>query len=427
MFNWLISNSGNAAGKWSLLRRIIWLKATVLSASGAAWETLSGAIVSFIAPKAHALKEVVVGINPVQSGSGDPSPDNVRPISGWTGANVQRTGVNVWDEEISEGLLNSDGTVAPSNSRLVSSFIPVVPGKTYAFVWPSSSGRGRGAFYDADKNLVQYNSDFPPTIIETNVSLFTVPNGAHYLRFNLTTTYGTTYNNDVSINYPDTDHDYHAYVGNTYAIDWTDEAGTVYGGTLTVNEDGSGSVEVSKKITTINALSWDYYVGAFYANIAGKANNNASINVICSVYAQGSRSATGAGDAASILQDKQITGFYDPNSQNSWVYVKDSSYATAIAFKTAMGEQTILFDLATPVTYQLTTQQVIAALQGYNNVWANTGDVTVTFRGEPIVEPDEQPLQALNLLLGGAYRNNQTQDDVSDEEALDILLGGADR
>lgn len=29
-----------------------------------------------------------VGIEPVQSGSGDPSPENIRPISGWTAANV---------------------------------------------------------------------------------------------------------------------------------------------------------------------------------------------------------------------------------------------------------------------------------------------------------------------------------------------------
>lgn len=34
------------------------------------------------------LKECVIGIEPVQSGTGDPSPDNVRPISGWTGANI---------------------------------------------------------------------------------------------------------------------------------------------------------------------------------------------------------------------------------------------------------------------------------------------------------------------------------------------------
>lgn len=34
------------------------------------------------------VKTLSVSIDPVQEGSGDPSPENVRPISGWTGANV---------------------------------------------------------------------------------------------------------------------------------------------------------------------------------------------------------------------------------------------------------------------------------------------------------------------------------------------------
>ena len=44
----------------------------------------SGAVASFTG---KALKSLIVSIEPVQSGSGDPSPENVRPISGWTGAN----------------------------------------------------------------------------------------------------------------------------------------------------------------------------------------------------------------------------------------------------------------------------------------------------------------------------------------------------
>ena len=35
---------------------------------------------------------LVVDIEPVQDGTGDPSPDNVRPITGWTGANVSVNG-----------------------------------------------------------------------------------------------------------------------------------------------------------------------------------------------------------------------------------------------------------------------------------------------------------------------------------------------
>lgn len=48
------------------------------------------------------LKSLVVGINPIQSGSGDPSPTNVRPISGWTSMTVNANGTEIpisWENE----------------------------------------------------------------------------------------------------------------------------------------------------------------------------------------------------------------------------------------------------------------------------------------------------------------------------------------
>lgn len=59
-------------------------------------DTASGAVASF--PDGAddiPLKSCIVRVEPVQAGSGDPSPDNVRPITGWTGCEVQRTGVNI--------------------------------------------------------------------------------------------------------------------------------------------------------------------------------------------------------------------------------------------------------------------------------------------------------------------------------------------
>ena len=41
------------------------------------------------------LKSLLAEIKPYQRGSGDPSPTNVRAISGWTGANVHHTGKNL--------------------------------------------------------------------------------------------------------------------------------------------------------------------------------------------------------------------------------------------------------------------------------------------------------------------------------------------
>ena len=44
------------------------------------------------------LNNLIVNIQPVQEGTGDPSPDNVRPITGWTAANVTMTGTNLWKQ-----------------------------------------------------------------------------------------------------------------------------------------------------------------------------------------------------------------------------------------------------------------------------------------------------------------------------------------
>ena len=50
--------------------------------------TVTGNPVSFETNVAKPLTECLVSFSPVQSGTGDPSPENIRPITGWTGANV---------------------------------------------------------------------------------------------------------------------------------------------------------------------------------------------------------------------------------------------------------------------------------------------------------------------------------------------------
>ena len=50
----------------------------------------SGAAASFRTDAAAPLRSLFVSIDPVQSGSGDPSPENVRPISGWDAVNIYR-------------------------------------------------------------------------------------------------------------------------------------------------------------------------------------------------------------------------------------------------------------------------------------------------------------------------------------------------
>ena len=48
----------------------------------------SGEIVTFDNPGGAEITALFVAVEPVQAGSGDPSPDNVRPISGWDSVNI---------------------------------------------------------------------------------------------------------------------------------------------------------------------------------------------------------------------------------------------------------------------------------------------------------------------------------------------------
>ena len=73
------------------------------------------------------------------------------------------------------------------------------------------------------------------------------------------------------------------------------------------------------------------------------------------------------------LVDKSCSYIY-----NQAIAVRDSAYADTTAFKTAMSGVQLVYELATPVTYTLTPQQ-IALLRGNNNVWADTGDATLKY------------------------------------------------
>ena len=150
---------------------------------------------------------------------------NECPISGFTGLTVWRTGVNVWDEEWEVGNIDSTtGQNISGNLVRSKNYISVAPNEEY-FI--NTHGYIIVVYrYDANKNFLGINNRTDATL--------TIPSDTRYIRFRTGAAYGTTYNHDISINYPSTDHDYHAYNGTTYPISWQSEAGTVYGGTLDV-------------------------------------------------------------------------------------------------------------------------------------------------------------------------------------------------
>ena len=68
------------------LRKFLWFR-TVTGGNAPEFKTVTGKIVSFLTHRIAPLK-IEADLEPIQSGTGDPSPDNVRPITGHTGADI---------------------------------------------------------------------------------------------------------------------------------------------------------------------------------------------------------------------------------------------------------------------------------------------------------------------------------------------------
>ena len=168
---------------------------------------------------------------------------NICPISGWDEAEVSRTGINVWDEEWESGSIStSDGSNQTSTARIRSkNYISVKPNTQY-YLKNGGSGTVYVFRYDENKQYLGYHAES---------GAFTIPSDTYFIRFTPNSTYGATYGNNISINYPSTDIDYHAYNGNTYAIDLD---GTRYGGTLDVT---SGVLTVTHGVTD---MGFDIYI-----------------------------------------------------------------------------------------------------------------------------------------------------------------------
>ena len=326
---------------------------------------------SFVTDVVAPLKKLLLNLSPIQSGSGTPSPDNVRPISGHTECVTSVCGVNVWDEEWAVGGINSsNGQDLATISQIRSKgFISILPSTAYFNYFGNIEGGGnfQARFYDSDKEYIGY-VDADGVAINKN-RVFVTPSNARYMRFQVQSTYGTTYNHDISINYPSTDHDYHAYDGNTYT---TDLGRTVYGGTLDVV---SGVLTINRGIAVFDGT--ENYDNRYFPTI------------VCN---EGFEQGSGGGNdfvcnycPSSITYFNYASGtkrtFQFSNAPTNWGANSADEIKTKIAEWYANGEPlTIAYPLATPQTYQL-DPQTISLLHGNNNVWSD-GSVVMVYNAD---------------------------------------------
>ena len=215
----------------------------------------------------------------------------------------------------------------------------------------------------------------------------------------------------------DSDNTYAPFVAiDTYSIAFPTEAGTVYGGTIDV---ATGLLTVDRIIDSITKDS------AWYGFSTGTGNASATVQLsdyLNVKFVNGSSSRNGAISSTGmetqnywvnarqneVPSDGDMCFAYSSTGQLRFHRTDVASITDLASFKANFPDTQVCYKLAKPQTYQLTGQQ-LATLLGTNNVWADTGDTSVTYVAdtkmfiEKLTMPTEDDMVANQAITSGKY------------------------
>lgn len=303
------------------------------------------------------VKSLNVELTPIQEGTGTPSPTNIRPISPHTSVDVRDTGINQWDEEW-KVVGDHIGT---KNS------IPCFPNTSYYMSAPANPSNGLRFW---TKDMVQTGST------RWNAGAFTTPADCYFMTFEMTNGYGTTYNNDISINYPSTDTAYHAYHGHTTTVTLPH---TVYGADVDVT-GGAGQETVRYLTIDGNTNIGKESTGwaqkeVFYIEIGTGTNKGkqTSYAEVCNIISNQCVATSYTG-----LKATTQSGEIAFTEYGRWIeWTSDSTSVAEEKARLGASPLQIAYELATPTDLQ-TTPTALTLYKG-DNVVSSDGDMCITY------------------------------------------------
>ena len=325
------------------------------------------------------LKELSLSINPTQSGSGAPAPDNIRPITGVSSVKVARTGKNLCEPLTladSEFFLSVNYRIkrnAMPKARCIISFVDKDPSI-------SMTGINFG-FVDSKYNGTPLESSDYRWVIRNGVmqtEMRNIPEDGDESVFltgliayprNEATWNTIIAKYDIQIELGSTAFAYSAYQGNTYLIQL---GNTYYGGKLDIDEDGNVKFRGNwVKHTLDDSSKWETSTGTqdyrYRVDYSDRLKTSSSYdNLLCSVF---------------LAVNSKTTNYIRwTASTSNQLGVKDQQGNLSLQILqdlTTQGEFEIAYKLATPIEIDLTPTQ-INSLLGSNNIWHDgNGDVEV--------------------------------------------------
>ena len=332
-----------------------------LAAIAGSVKELTGNPLSFTTQSVQDAKSCVIALNPIQAGSGDPSPSNVREISGRDSVKAIVCKKNLVCKIIDHASINSDGSISGTSSSTYSMAVALVKeGETYTVTTDESSFVGGFFYSEPEKGSISYNG----ARLISDSKTFTSPITG-YVVFRTSVDYAY-----AQIELGSTATEYEPYNPVTDLTLTLPE--TVYGGTIDVK---TGVLTVDRKIINAKDLSWIYYAAkqAVYSPIS-----DADISVT-SEYSDGKRPVVCniAKYASSIDNKNSITWGGISNNGNIIIYNDSTGSLTDWNTYIANNDVFICYYI-TPYTIQLTPRQV-KLLAGTNYVSTDGDSIELTY------------------------------------------------
>ena len=298
---------------------------------------------------------------------------NLCPIIGWTGCNLSRTGKNLLTLSGYAWQNNTGAKVVDNGALSTKDLIATEPGAKFTYYKNIQTATNQSLVmrrYDANKKYIG-NGD-AMTYSESGSKTVTVANDTYFVAF---TQYGgaTTEGLKVQVEKGASFTGYETPQSETYSITFPDSAGTVYGGSLTVNEDGTGVLVADYAVKS--------YTGGWMMASDVMLIDQSNVPIGCRAYKCNMYECdpTFLATAASTAQNrpkKVVQQDMSSNPQHTRWLVYDTNYTNADSFNAYIAENPIqiFYKLATPVTYNLTAQQ-IRSLFGTVNLFADCGNI----------------------------------------------------
>lgn len=309
--------------------------------------------------------------------------ENICPISGWNGIRFVQNGANIWNGITELGSFDTTTGEKVTNNNLLRSVnpIPVKPNETYMRLIDASLGF-RVFYYDENMNF-----------LSTEVSQYTqlaitIPSNCYFM--NIAYQKAIT---SVSLNYPSTDTNFHAYNTQSTA-QIINLGGNYYGGKLTQDKDGHRQFIANTMYRAIKTIPWVYndteFSYGYFAtgNTTDKAYNT---NFKCECFKSVDKTR-------STLENGEI-GVYNLTNASRRFVIRCDNVVSVSELNELVGDYYIIYELATPNIIDLPDGEPINTFNGINNFFADSGDATVIFK--------QSVNDAINAAVNAA-NNNRT-------------------